>query len=344
MTYDIVIATRNRLDMLRHSLPLFLGQSVAPQRLIIVDASDDHEAVRRFCEVLGEGADVDIRLLAGEQRNAAAQRNQGLAHVTAPVVAMPDDDSLWYPDTAEKLLEAYALDTAGAIGAMNLTDTRLSPLADIDARLRPTPVSRLKSFIGPVRRMLEARLAPHPFDVFGEDRIAALDGRARVDVARLPLTPTVGGYRMSFRTEAIRATPFNELLGHATGYALHEDKDVALRMLAAGWLVAAAPKARVFHNVHPSRRAGGFAYGFRHIYNYAYICKTAFDRDARAWRYLGRYLWLKRLLYSLRRSDDYGRAVHDGATAAAREVPALLAAAPDAVDALYRDTCDRCLR
>ena len=343
MNYDIVVATRNRLDMLRHSLPLFLGQTVRPQRLVIVDTSDDHAAVAAFCAALDSDTDVSIRVFEGEQRNGAAQRNQGLGHVTAPIVAMPDDDSLWYPDSAAALLDAYALDTAGAVGAINLTDARVSPLATLDTHLRQTPLSRLKSLIGPTRRMVENRLAPHPFDVFGEDRITALNTPARVDTERLPLVPTIGGYRMSFRTEAIRAEPFNANLGRATGYAQHEDKDVAMRLLAAGWLIAAAPQARVFHNVHPSRRAGGFAYGFCHVYNYAYICKTAFDPAARAWRHLDRYLWLKLLLYGLRRADEYGRSVHEGARAAARAVPALLAAPPDAVHALYCETCDRCL-
>jgi GT2 family glycosyltransferase len=343
MSYDIVVATRNRIDMLRHSLSLFLGQTLPPRRLVVVDASDDHGPVARFCAGLSP-AGTEVIAVQAEQRNLPAQRNQGLALVEAPVVAMPDDDSLWYPDTGAALVEAYAVDTAGAVGAINAMDMRTSPLATIEAGLRPTPVARLRSLIGPARRFVENRLAPHPFDVFGHERIAALRGPERVDTARLPLVPTVGGYRMSFRTEAIRAVGFNATLGYAVGYAQHEDKDAAMRLLAAGWLIAAAPKARVFHNVHPSKRSGGFAYGFCQIYNYAYICRTAFDQASGAWRYLGRYLWLKRQLYALRRADSYGREVHEGATAAAAAVPALLEAPAAAVETLFRETCDRHLR
>ena len=344
MSYDILVATRNRLAMLRHSVPLFLGQTTPPRRLVIVDASDDHEAVRRFHAEVQAGADVEIRLIEASQRNLPAQRNQGLDFVESEIVAMPDDDSLWFPDTGAALLKAYAADRDRAVGAINAVDARSSPLGGIEATLRQTPVSRVKGLVGPLRRRIETRFAPHPFDVFGEERIIALKGPERVDTTRFPLTPTVGGYRMSFRTEAIRAVRFNATLGHAVGYAQHEDKDAALRLLAAGWLIAAAPNARVFHNVHPSKRAGGFAYGFCQIYNYAYVCKTVFDPGSRAWRHLDRYIRLKLFLYSLRKGDAYGRSVWEGAKAAAAEAPALLAATPEAVEALFRRTCDTRLK
>ena len=47
MTYDVVIATRNRPEALRLSIPLILKQGRPPTKLIIVDASDDHQLIRK---------------------------------------------------------------------------------------------------------------------------------------------------------------------------------------------------------------------------------------------------------------------------------------------------------
>jgi hypothetical protein len=46
MQYDCVIATKNRVSALRMSIPLILKQDVLPGRLIVIDASDDHDSVR----------------------------------------------------------------------------------------------------------------------------------------------------------------------------------------------------------------------------------------------------------------------------------------------------------
>jgi GT2 family glycosyltransferase len=188
-----------------------------------------------------------------------------------------------------------------------------------------------------LRNRIEDALVPHPFNLYGTARIAELAPAAGHPG---PFVPTMGGYRMSFRTAAVRSVGFDATLGSRVGYAQHEDKDVCMRLMRAGWLIAAAPGARVFHNVHPGRRARGFAYGFFQIFNYAYICAGAFaaggppaERRARA--AVPRYLRYKAFLYGLRRGDAYARAVHAGARAALAEVPALMAAAPADLPARY---------
>ena len=41
----MVIATRNRPEALALSIPLILGQSRKPRKLIVIDSSDDHAPV-----------------------------------------------------------------------------------------------------------------------------------------------------------------------------------------------------------------------------------------------------------------------------------------------------------
>ena len=45
LDFDVVIATRNRPQALALSIPLILGQSRPPEKLIVIDSSDDHAAV-----------------------------------------------------------------------------------------------------------------------------------------------------------------------------------------------------------------------------------------------------------------------------------------------------------
>jgi hypothetical protein len=54
MQYDCVIATKNRVGALRMSIPLILKQDVLPERLIVIDASDDHDSVRTEVREISE--------------------------------------------------------------------------------------------------------------------------------------------------------------------------------------------------------------------------------------------------------------------------------------------------
>ena len=91
--FDVVIATRNRPQALALSIPLILGQSRQPRKLIVIDSSDDHapvaEAVAKMT-ARWNGRVVVEHSAPGLPR----QRNRGIAHVEAEAVIFPDDDSL----------------------------------------------------------------------------------------------------------------------------------------------------------------------------------------------------------------------------------------------------------
>ena len=82
LTYAIVIATRNRVDALRISLPLMLEQSRRPKQIVIVDSSDDPTQVGTL--VNGIQSDVPIHLLRSEA-GTSLQRNLGVGLVSESV-------------------------------------------------------------------------------------------------------------------------------------------------------------------------------------------------------------------------------------------------------------------
>jgi hypothetical protein len=83
----------NRVNALRMSIPLILKQDIVPDRLIIVDASADHESIRTELHQISERFGFKNTIVV--QSDAASltrQRNIGLRLVEAPIVMFPDDD------------------------------------------------------------------------------------------------------------------------------------------------------------------------------------------------------------------------------------------------------------
>lgn len=339
--YDVVVATRNRLDMLKLSLPLFLSQTHLPKRLILIDASDDHPAVAAYCAGLAGVSSVEIVVEEGRQRNLPAQRNQGVALTGEDIIALPDDDSLWHRQTAERLMVPYMQDTEGRIGCVSGIEVSVNPIGGAAEGPKRTRFANLKRMIVPLRYALERAFLPEPAIVYGNTRIRDLRGGLPGNGKGFTLVPTVAGFRMSFRRALLEAQSFDETFGYAIGYATYEDYDFIMRMLQGGWLCAAAPGADVYHNVYPAKRAAGFAYGFFHILNYMMACAKVFEPRSAAQRTVPRYVRYKLFLYGLRKHSEYHRDIARGARVAAGEIRELFAAKPEARERVYREICDR---
>ena len=120
MQYDCVIATKNRLDALRMSIPLILKQDVLPGRLIVIDASDDHDSVNTEVHEITERLGFQNTIVAkSDASNSARQRNIGLQFVEAPVVMFPDDDSMWYSGFATNVMKIYEADVRRQVGGVS---------------------------------------------------------------------------------------------------------------------------------------------------------------------------------------------------------------------------------
>lgn len=343
LDYEIVIATRNRADALAASIPLFLKQSRLAKQIIVVDSSTDHGAIVRLCAKLAAKAPIPIVVRQSDQASLVRQRNIGLDMVREDVVAFPDDDSLWFSDTAAHLMSVYDRDTSGLIGGVTAVEVARSPLQNNTT----IPQRKVKWIHIPnvvmMRNVIERQVFPQPFNMYGQQKIEELSAKARAAGLRMTYVPTMGGFRMSFRTSVLRRHRFDETLGSRVGYSQHEDKDVCLRILKGGNLLAAADDARVFHNAHPGMRANGFQYGFCQILNYMYICRKVFDERDAAFAMVQRYCAYKGFLYRLRRTSPYHRDVYQGAVAALAQYDIIRRTAPVELAHVYGDICDRLL-
>ena len=339
MQYDVVMATRNRIDALRMSLPLIASQSRLPKRLIIVDSSDDHASVLNVIRNVEMPKSVDVLVVDGSISNASHQRNVGIRHVQADVIMMPDDDSLWYPDTADSVMKVYEKDADGSIGGVSSTSTSISPLSQDEIAYKINRKLLLKKKLDVARNKVEDLFIEPPYRWFSRQCPAFNNPPIWTTRQGLPTLNTMTGFRMSFRRDAIGDNPFDVDLGYKSGWCLWEDADLSLRVLASGKSLIATPESRVFHHSFPSNRSDGFDYGFSQIANYAYVCCKNMPRTPKLKKRLDNYLKYKMTLYRLKRSA-FSRSAYEGARSAWRLRDVLWEAPVDHLSEAFKKVCD----
>ena len=340
-TWDAVIATRNRPEALALSIPLLLAQSWPPEQLIVIDSSDDHGPVADIVAKTTEGWTTGGVIIEHSAKGSSYQRNVGLKYVTAPVVVFPDDDSLFYPDTAEIMLTVYARDSGHAIAGVCASEAMVPPDGVLpsstyqmsSAHQREAGMRRLRhrleghvSALKPALSLGRALNAQHPVP----------DWLSEMDVIPVEY---MTGFRMSFRTDAIRTVGFDEALG---GYALDEDVDASFSAMRAG-LVVGARRAKIYHHRFPGGRANGRVMGAIEILNRLYVglkhvhgqALPAAQVPAMRRRLRG-FVILKLLAALPGLRSDFGRARFAGALAAIRQMGPIWQAPPETLAAAYR--------
>jgi len=338
LDYDVVLATRNRQNVLSISIPLMLRQTRLPRRFIVVDSSDNHSEVRDIleCEFSKVRSAIELFILQADP-GSSRQRNIGLRHVASPIVIFPDDDSLWFPDSAESLLRVYERDREQILGCVALTATPTYPQGAFDYSERPHELEwrdriarRIRRFVG----TFEDTLFPDPIN---SDRIwsglcAHRKGPNWLPQEEAILCGTVFGYRMSYRTKVIqRIGGFDENLGR---YAMFEDSDASIGSLHTCFNARSA-RALVHHYRVPGKRVGGWEFGLMAILNRAYVVCKHTSGASPVRRTLKRYIGYKLVRYLLQCYSDYGRKRLTGAVYAATRVDELLSAPPDQLAARY---------
>ncbi len=326
--YDVVMATRNRPEAVRLSLPLVLAQRPAPRAVVVVDGSDDPAPV---AAAVAQAGGAGVRLLRAAP-GLTHQRNVGLAALPdgspEDVVLFPDDDSLLAPGTAREILALYA--RGAEVAAVCTREAREPPAGvDLGPRSPAPPRGRLRR----LRQRITLRAAAlNPFLAVGERLGARHPDPPWLAEAGARRVPYMTGFRMSFRRRALSGSPglapgFDEALAR---YAWFEDIDASYAAMRHG-LVLAAERAAIFHHRFPGRRGEGFEIGLWAMLNRAYLvmkhvraAPDAFPRPGwEAWR-LRLYLLGRALAYVALTRDRWGWARARGAFAGLWRAKALL--------------------
>jgi len=335
MDFDIVIATRNRQAALRLSLPLMLAQSRLPVKLILVDSSDDHGATKRRIESVLSEANTPIQVeIISSLPGSAYQRNVGLKEAASPVVFFPDDDALWFPGFAEAVMTVYERDRDDIIGGVGGMESSVSPIENLaggPGSYSMEARDRLQLHFGRLLDSLEYRLFPDPLFLEGQRLMNVKPVPSWLAEMNAVPTPVFPGFMMSFRTELMGPTGFDETLGR---YALFEDYDACLNVSKTHLLVAALG-ARVFHFRSPEKRVNGLEWGAIQVLNRAYVVNKHSSPGSLSRRHLAAFSYYKLLRYAAQAATGYGRERLRGTLRGLRLMGRLLSAGSSDLPATY---------
>jgi GT2 family glycosyltransferase len=211
---------------------------------------------------------VDV-IVEHTERGLTRQRNRGLTHVTADIVFFPDDDSLCHPGTIEAMMEIYEVDTEGFVAAVNPADILEAPAGKLDrAAYDMSDAHKAMARTVQYRGLLARRLTGfNPRYVIGNWLVAGAPNLPWMSELNAVHVEWLTGYRMSFRTEVIKAEGFDETFG---GYSLFEDTDASWAVARHGCLIGAR-KGKIYHHRFPSGRSNPYGLGAMSIANLAYL-------------------------------------------------------------------------
>ncbi len=332
----MVIVTRNRPDMLALSLPLILAQTRLPERVIVVDGSDDPGPVAELLERIAAGSPTPVEHVPSPP-GMTRQRNIGLARSAAEVVIFPDDDSLLYAEAAAEIMAAYERDAEGIVAAVCAAPA-LTPPTEVEGEAVPTPPGSERLGIRLRHRIVETGRLLNPFLTIGTRLNARHRAPPWLGESDCVTVPYMTGFRMSFRRNAI-AGGFDETFDR---YCWFEDIDASFSAMRHG-LVIAAHRALIHHHRVPGPRGAGRTIGLWAILNCGYVAMKHVRANPRVfgepWREVLRlrvYCLGRLVAYTLAALKPFGRARLLGAMVGFARLGDLLAAPPEQLSERYR--------
>jgi len=254
LTWGLVIATYQREEVLLRTLDLACRQTRPPLEVVIVDASSNWESTRE--KVLGgiarQHQGIAWTYVAAEHRSSTLQRNQGILLATADILFLFDDDSLMYPDCAERIMSVYEADAEGTIigvesNAVGEVPTAVTSIGDSRQRggISETVLSDSGRNIlwkhGFLQRMLILDTKEHFIPYDGSFKTYELS--EAVKSCNVASVRVFDGFRMTYRRRLFERETFEPLFRY---YAVAEDADLSYRASRYGALVVALD-ARLHH-------------------------------------------------------------------------------------------------
>lgn len=107
MKFSVVIPLYNGADFIEATLDTVLAQTYTDYEVVMVnDGSPDNtdEVVKRY---MADHSDIKFVYLEQQNRGLGGARNTALRHASGDVIAILDQDDIWYPDKLEKIARVY---------------------------------------------------------------------------------------------------------------------------------------------------------------------------------------------------------------------------------------------
>lgn len=275
MTHAAIIITRNRSDELRRCVASLAAQTLSPDIILIVDASEQPVAA----DALGVAAAVQVRVIVAEP-GICAQRNIGLEHADADIVSFFDDDVVVDAGYFAAVMEVFEKDVRAEVAGISgvISDSR---------RMRGIELLMRRVFL------LQTARGVSRFRVSGVPDVAY---ECR-DVTTVPFAATTA---VSYRRSAIGDVRFDDrelggaAMGLPTGRVFGEDLLFSLEVADGGGRILMLPAARCEHRPSAQNREDVFATQALYVRSLRVLSRRAvrgvLQAVARRWALFGQLL------------------------------------------------------
>ena len=274
-SFSLIVCTYSRADSVIRLMDSVEAQSLYPNEILIIDASEDDTTKRLL-------SSKDYRSLFYHKvdetnKGLTKQRNFGVrtANASSEIICFLDDDIVLEADYFKNLIGTYKiqLDAVAVGGAIvdeevwKRTSETYKP--NYDEFVKDGYVRKLGSR-NVLRKML-GLLSNKPPGFMPEFSHGFSTGFLPPTGKIYPVEFFMGGVS-SYRMELFEKVKFSE---YFEGYGLYEDMDFCLRASEQGQLYVHT-SARVFHLHHESGRPDYFRYGKMVVQNGYYVWKLKY--------------------------------------------------------------------
>jgi glycosyltransferase involved in cell wall biosynthesis len=226
--FSLLVVTTDRLHLVERLLRSLAVQTYGNFEVILVHGPACPEEARASA---GRFPGLNIRLLTSKDHCLSRSRNSALPSAAGDILAFPDDDCVYCPDTLENAASLFTAHPEADVllaAGKDLRETAVLQAVRGDLQEdSPVPATHAETMLRPVNRFTAFRRS--------------------------------GTIVQFYRKHCVEAVgSFDERLGPGTGlpYGCGEDTDYVLRALGAGFGVYRAPAVVVRHAPMNIREAG----------------------------------------------------------------------------------------
>ena len=224
---SIIIPTANRHLVLKKTLYSIREQTIQPEEIIIIDASDG-ETTKEICTIFSATTNK-LTYIEAKEKGAAKQRMQGIRRSGLPFIFFMDDDIILEQGCIGKIWDClHDHPEAAAANAMITNQQYYNPGKATKFMYRLMSGQKLNSYAG--------KCIGPAWNLLPQDAGALVN-----ETEWLNTTCTL------FRRESLPEPVFPE---HFNGYSLMEDLALSLTV-ARTWKLYNVREAKIFHDSQP---------------------------------------------------------------------------------------------
>jgi len=280
-SYSVIVPTRNRKNELLKCIKSIERQTILPDEVLIVDASDNPQEIQKLCQSF---ENIHVRYFYHTPASLARQRNVGIRACNGEIVFFFDDDIELDEEYIEESLKIY-------------NDKNLANVGGVQGR----DLNVKESFLQGKKRLYFHRLfflnrSDKYAKLLPSGNVAHLDyGAEEVIHNKIPIeVKCAPGGIVSYRREVLNEFKSDD---NYDGYSHGEDVELSHR-IAKKYKIYFTPDAKVYHNQTSDKKNWyGTEYFIKsnikaHVYLFRkHLRKNFLNYFALLWSWLGLLIW-----------------------------------------------------